>query len=74
MNSKYSEELPTVELPIASQVRLAYTPSWLKRDRQIRRKEDMPMKRFLRELLTGTLAGLLSAAILRFLNFLGVLK
>ena len=32
------------------------------------------MKRFLRELLTGTLAGLLSAAILRFLNFLGVLK
>lgn len=62
------------ELPIASQVRLAYTPSWLKRDRQIRRKEDMPMLHSLRDLLIGVLASLLATAILRFLDYLELLK
>ena len=49
-----------------------YTP--LDRDRQIRRKEGMPMLHSLRDLLIGIIASLLATAILRFLDSLELLK
>ena len=42
----------------------------LKRDRQIRRKEGMPMLKSLWELLIGIIANMVSAIIIRFLESL----